>query len=60
MDNFSWHISFHNDNRKITESSATFYTNVSNSEVMMTEIQLMLKRRERQSNCDLLVSLSSS
>jgi hypothetical protein len=40
MDHFSWHISFHNDNMRIAESSVTFYTNVSNSEVMMTEIQL--------------------
>jgi hypothetical protein len=44
IDNFSWHISFHNDNSRIAESSATFYTNVSNSEVTMTEIQLMSQK----------------
>lgn len=44
MDHFSWYISFHNDNSRITESSATFYTNVSNSEVMMSEIQLMSQK----------------
>jgi hypothetical protein len=40
MDHFSWNISFHNDNMRTAESSVTFYTNVLNSEVMMTEIQL--------------------
>jgi hypothetical protein len=44
MDHFSWHISFHNDIRRKTESSATFYNNVSNNQVMMTEIQLMSQK----------------